>query len=211
MPSGLALARAVENALFLGPDANVLVLGNHGLVVAGDDCGSADRLLSEVETRLAIAPRLAPEPDYGALVQLSGGSAWNLPDEEEMHALGTDETARSILAGGLLYPCQAIFSNSTTPALFRSIPCSEAPCHRKCSDRPFLIVDEVGTLLGPSLMASENAMLRGLAEVVQRLGPSAPIRYLTESELERGLNLDAYRHRELANASGVDGFVRRSA
>ena len=200
VPSGGPLARAVEQALSGTPDADVLVLGNHGLVVAGENCNAVEQLLDEVERRLAITPRLAPEPDYGLLIQLSGSSAWNLPDEPELHALATDEISRSILVGGILYPCQAIFSNSSSAALFQPV----APGDCRCKDRPFLMVEDAGTLLARSLMACEYAMLRGLAGVVQRIGPEAPIRYLTPAEIENGFNLDAYRYRELASAGGVE-------
>src|SRR5947208_7518954 len=36
--SGLPLSHAIENALFACPDTDVFVLGNHGLVVGGENC-----------------------------------------------------------------------------------------------------------------------------------------------------------------------------
>jgi hypothetical protein len=48
---------------------------------------------------------------------------------------------------------------------------------------------------------AETAMLSGLAQVVQRLSPSAPLRYLTEAEVTAGSSTAAYRYREMANAS----------
>src|SRR6266853_6952131 len=101
---------------------DVLVLGNHGLVLAGDDCKTVEDLVSEVQRRLAIPPRLTPYPDYAVLAELADCFSWNLPDEDDIHALGTDAISRRVLCGGLLFPCQAIFSNSNTPDLFRSIP-----------------------------------------------------------------------------------------
>jgi len=38
----------------------VLILGNHGLVVAAEDCDSAESLLDDVERRLALPPRTTP-------------------------------------------------------------------------------------------------------------------------------------------------------
>ncbi len=128
--SGLPLARAVCNALRAdeaGMDANIFVLGNHGLVIAAESCRAAEHLLSEVGRRLAISPRQAHPADYTVLAEASAGTQWDLPDDDAVHALATDAASRAILAGGLLYPCQAIFSNSSTPALFRSIPCSDSP------------------------------------------------------------------------------------
>jgi hypothetical protein len=51
------------------------------------------------------------------------------------------------------------------------------------------------------MMPAEIAMLSGLAQVVQRIGATAPIRYLTEGEVAASSSTAAYRYRELANAS----------
>jgi len=48
------------------------------------------------------------------------------------------------------------------------------------------------------MTSAECAVLRGLAQVAQRISESAPVRYLTEAEIGSGLNIDAYRYRELA-------------
>jgi hypothetical protein len=42
-------------------------------------------------------------------------------------------------------------------------------------------------------------MINGLAQVVQRIPASAPIRYLTEAEIANSSSAVAYRYRELAN------------
>jgi rhamnose utilization protein RhaD (predicted bifunctional aldolase and dehydrogenase) len=202
--SGLPLARAVRNALSAG-DADVFILGNHGLVIAAENCRAAEHLLSEVGRRLALSPRLAYPADYAVLAEASAGSPWDVPYDDAVHALATDPVSRAILAGGLLYPCQAIFSNSSTPALFRSIACLDA-----CSDspnqwsaryrnRPLLLIEGRGVLTSRSMTPAECAMIGGLAQVVQRIPASAPIRYLTDPEIANSSSAVAYRYRELAN------------
>jgi hypothetical protein len=47
-------------------------------------------------------------------------------------------------------------------------------------------------------------MLSGLAKVVQRIGPSAPVRYLTEDQVAAVSSTAAYRYRELANARATE-------
>jgi hypothetical protein len=44
-----------------------------------------------------------------------------LPEDNAVYALGTDAISQAILSGGLLYPCQAVLSNSNAPKLFGSI------------------------------------------------------------------------------------------
>ena len=62
------------------------------------------------------------------------------------------------------------------------------------------LVKERGVLLSRIMTPAEIAMLSGLAQVVQRIDPSAPLRYLTEAEVAAGASTAAYRYRELANA-----------
>ena len=193
--SGLPLAREIGRALSARPDTDVLVLGNHGLVLGGKDCRATEDLLAEVERRLAIPPREAHPADHTVLTELAEDSPWNLPGNDAIHSLATDPVSGRILQGGFLYPCQAMFSDARTPELFRA---ADAP---GVTERPFLMVKGCGVLLSRVMTPAEIAMLSGLAQVVQRIDPLAPLRYLTEAEVEAGASTAAYRYRELANAS----------
>jgi len=203
VPSGLVLAGEIERALASSPGSNVLILGNHGLVLGGDDCRAVEDLLYDVQRRLTIRPRYAPAVDRAALADLAGGMSWDVPKEDEVHTLGTDAISRAVLAGGVLYPCQAIFANSSTPAkLFRAISLADCRDHQsQYAGRPFLIIEGCGVILNPATTPAERAMLRGLAQVVQRIGGSTAIRYLTEAEVPTRSSVIASRYRELSNAS----------
>ena len=155
----------------------------------------------ELERRLAIYPRRAHPADYSALAELCQGSSWDLPDDDQVHALGTDAISQAILSGGLLYPCQAIFSKSSTPDLFRPIPYHH-PGYESLSpycSRPFLIIGGRGVLVSRTVTPTELAMISGLAQIVQRVNASTPLRYLSEEEVSAGCNTTACRYRELAN------------
>ena len=193
--SGLPLAREIERALSARPDTDVLVLGNHGLVLGGKDCQATEHLLNEIERRLAISPREAHPADYALFTDLAEDSPWDSPDDDSIHALATDPISRKILEGGFLYPCQAMFSDARTPELFHAV---DDP---GLTERPFLMIKGCGVLLNRVMTTAEIAMLSGLAQVVQRIDPAAPLRYMTEAEVAAGASTAAYRYRELANAS----------
>jgi rhamnose utilization protein RhaD (predicted bifunctional aldolase and dehydrogenase) len=199
--SGLPLSRAIEDTLAAYPSTNVFVLGNHGLVVAGEDAVIVEVLLREVTERLAILPRPAPPADVAALVELSRDSTWDLPDDDRLHALGTDAVSQTILSAGLLYPCQAIFSDTRTPDLFRSTPYADLGDDWKdrYENRPLLIIDGRGVIVRRSIKPAELAMLSGLAQVVQRLDRSAPLRYLTAAEVAGISRQGLYGYRERAS------------
>ncbi len=174
--SGLPLACAIQQAFHANPDTDVFVLGNHGLVVGGANPNAVEDLLLEVEGRLAVSPRQTHPADYSALEEICRSSSWELPDDDQIHALGTDPICRTILSGGMLYPCQAIFSS-----------------------HPHVIIEGRGVLISKSTTPAELAMLSGLTQVVTRVDARAPVRYLSQAELETGCSLAGIRYRALAN------------
>jgi rhamnose utilization protein RhaD (predicted bifunctional aldolase and dehydrogenase) len=201
--SGLALANAIQKALPVFARPDVLILGNHGLVVGGEDCETVEQLLSEVQRRLSIRPRQAHPPDYAALADLADRLSWEVPADDDVHALGTDAISQTVLSGGFLYPCQAIFSNSGTPVLFRSVPYADRGdrVENGYCRRPFIVLEGRGVILNRTTSPAERAMISGLAQVVQRISASTPIRYLTEAEAPNLSGVVAGRYRELSNAS----------
>ena len=211
VPSGLPLAQEIERALSLSPDPNVLVLGNHGLVIAGDRCEEVAHLLSEVERRLAIPPRPAKFADYQALDQIIESSSWELPEDEGVHALALDLESQAVLSGGILFPCQSMFSNSTSREIFLAVPCpvSMDQCEDLYRTRPFLMIQGRGVIVKKAMTPSQRAMMSGLAQVVQRISSSAPIHYLSDQEVEYSARsiVPKYLEKAAANAVALDTSV----
>jgi hypothetical protein len=201
----MPLARGIEQAVSARPDTNLFVLGNHGLVIGGEDAKEVEDLLSEVRRRLTISPRQVHPADYAALMEISTDSPWDLPEDDGLHALGTDAVCQAILKGGILYPCQTIFSDSRSPNLFHALGCPDPGGHWQDQhhDRPFLIIEGRGVLVRATLAPAGLAMLSGLAHVVRRMDVNTPLRYLTEAEVSGIRDQSAYRYRELSNSSRV--------
>ncbi len=199
VPSGLPLAQAIKKILAIAPHADVLILGNHGLVIGGEDCDAVEKLLTEVVGRLALCPRQPQPADYATLSELADGR-WDLSDDPVVHALGTDAVSRKVLSGGLLYPCQAIFSCSNPRALFDAVPYSALGSRKenRYSTRPFLIVEGCGVIVSKTMTLVERQTMSGLAQVVRRISPSSPLRYLTQGEIEDSYGVISSRYREVA-------------
>lgn len=201
--SGLPLAREVRKRLALAPRTKVFVLANHGLVVCGDDILEAEALLLEVEQRLAIRPRQAPQPSAEVLEQVIAGSSWSLPDREVVHALGTDAISRAILQAGTLYPCQAIFLGPRVAVWPVPMPpAREARGRLRQAAPQFILVEDRGVIVSKAMNGAGREMLSGLAEVVQRLDSQAHLRYLTGPELDLVLSEDAHHYRGLVEQGG---------
>ena len=199
--SGVPLARAIRAVSVDRPGTDIFVLGNHGLVVCGEDCDTAEALLFEVERRLAIRPRPAADAKPGVLERVARSSHWRLPDADMLHTLGADTISRRIVDRGVLYPCQAIFLGAALPHFASSKGFSEID-----GTSPVVVVEGSGVLTNENITAAEWAMLNGFAEVVRRIDTSAPIRYLTDQEVHSVLGENGHHYRMSA-----DNQVRRTA
>ena len=197
--SGMPLAREVEKAVAGAPETDVLILGNHGLVVCGEDCRTAERLLGEVERRLAITPRGFPKPDTTVLAMIARFSRWQFPDVESLHALGTDAVSRKILKGGVLYPCQAIFLGRTMPLVPPAAVFSKYTDSPRGQDKtpPFVAVERSGIMVNEKMTSAERATLIGLVQVTQRTEESARLRYLKGTEVTDVLSKGAYGYKRV--------------
>jgi rhamnose utilization protein RhaD (predicted bifunctional aldolase and dehydrogenase) len=193
--SGLPLAGAIERVVQDSPRTDVIVLGNHGLIVCGNDCERVEELLDEVEARLTLQSRRAPDFDDDFLRRLAQDSGWRLPENTAIHALATDAISRKIFSGGVLYPCQAIFlGGSELSQYFYSGLYSESS--NKLSRRrraPFVVVEDKGVLISDNIASAEFETLLGLVQVLQRVDDPSAIRYLTNGELKAVSKLGAYR------------------
>ncbi len=200
--SGIPLAKKIEKLVSAAPETNVFILGNHGLVICGNNCEGAAALLDDVERRLAIIPRPSPEPDADLLAALSGRSHWRFPDIPALHALGTDPVSRMILRGGVLYPCQAIFLGPRIPMVPFSVPLSRfAGYSNGEADTPtYAIIEGGGVVVNNKINSAEYATLVGLMQVVQRVEEFAPLRYLTVTEIARVLGDWTNRYRQFPSA-----------
>jgi len=192
--SGIPLAREIEKAAVGAQETDVFILGNHGLVICGPDCETAEKLLYEVERRLAITPRQFPKPNTAILGMIAQFSGWQFPDVDSLHALGTDPVSLKILKGGVLYPCQAIFLGQTMPLVPPALAVSKFMEHlnRKHRTPPFVAIESTGVMLNEKMTSAERATLVGLVQVTQRTEESARLRYLKCAEVVKVLSEGAH-------------------
>jgi len=183
---GLALTGVVAQALAQGP-ADVVLMGNHGLVVGGDTVPVAESLLREVVRRLALPASPAPPPDRAALASASARTAYRLPHDDACHALATDPRRMALAAGGALYPDHVVFLGGGLPVVAAETVAS--------TDAPVLLLAGAGVLVHRLLDAAGLAMLSCLADVLARVATDARVRYLPEVEVQALSNWDAEKFR----------------
>ncbi len=217
---GVPLTEAIRDALDQAAGTpDILILGNHGLVVAGNDCTTAEARLHEVEARLALPARSPAAPDFDRL-HAANDAGWRVTDHATLHAIATDPVVRAIALRGALYPDHVVFLGERAFALPPAAknegrPTSLQSALRSIAERglpepAYVIVEDAGILLSPRLSAGADAMLGCLADVGLRLQADDPLRYLALDDVAAlmGWEAEAYRRARDAASSGHDANDR---
>ena len=178
---GLPLARNI--AARLRTDVNVLVLANHGLVVAADTVADAEQLLDRVVARLTCAPRPLVPPDHAALAHLCDGTPYRPAYDDETHALATDGMALEIGGERAFYPDHVVFLGTRIETSLDSAA-------------PIVALPGAGVLVRHDAKPAAEAMARCLADVMRRTPPDAPLVALTDHDVDRLVNWDAEKYRQ---------------
>lgn len=203
---GLELSR--EIVARRGDAADILILGNHGLVVAAETVAEAGTLLGHVASLLAVTPRQAPAADPDALVRLASGSDYRLPEDEAVHAAATDLASCRIAAGGSLYPDHVIFLGPGSVIARPGEIAAEARAAALRDGHPepgAILFPGKGVLMRRDATPGAIALARCLADVTARIPPQAPIRYLTAEENAELLDWDAEKYRQALNRAAQAG------
>jgi rhamnose utilization protein RhaD (predicted bifunctional aldolase and dehydrogenase) len=119
---GLPLANAISARL--KPGIDVLILGNHGLVVAAETVAEAETLLDRVVKTLAKPARAAVPPDLAALYLLCKDTNYEPAESNETNALATDTLALERGKNAAFYPDHVVFLGVGVQRKSKAAQCS---------------------------------------------------------------------------------------
>lgn len=200
---GLPLARAIAERV--QDNTAVLVLGNHGLVVAADSVTDAAMLLTDITRRLTVQGRPTPTADLAALSRLAVDSGYRLPEDAGLHAVAADLDSCRLAAGGSLYPDHVIFLGKGVVVAAPGETALSIEEKRRAAGEslpPLLLFPGKGVLVQKVMSAGAFAMARCLADVTARIPADARLRYLSEAENAELLGWDAEKYRQQLNRAG---------
>lgn len=193
---GAVLAQAVAEALKRCPDANVVFLRNHGVVLGGGSISATEKLLLEIVSSLAakrparIEPRKSAEPLSGIGVHQYFPIA-----DSEVQRLALDESLYCRLSSDwVLFPDHAVFLGPRA-ACYDSIENLVAAIHQKEDEPELVFVRGVGVYAKPSFNLAKQAQLRCYFDVLVRQPERGKIRPLTEEEISELLDWDSEKYR----------------
>ena len=190
---GASLGRAMVEDMRSG--TNIVVLGKHGLVVAGDTVDEAAQLRAEVSRRLARVARAAPRVDRETL-RRAQGDGYSPAEDDELHAIATDPVSLAAARRGSLYPDHVVFLGPGIIETETRETAADAARRAGHPDVPMVIVPGAGVLLHRAATPSALALARCLADVTCRLASEDPIDPLSPAEETQLLNWDAEKYRQ---------------
>ena len=203
---GLPLSRAM--AARMTPGTDVLVLGNHGLVVGAETVDEAAALLAEVSGRMARKPRPPPPFDSAGLEALARGSAYRPAAEPAAHGAATDPVSRQIAAAGSLYPDHVIFLGPGSVVAGAGEDVAAVRDRQRARGLPepvSILIPGAGVLMHENASPGAQAMARCLADVTARIPAQAPVRVLSEAQTGALLNWDAEKYRQSLDSARASG------
>ncbi len=195
---GAPLTRAILRAA--PPGTDVLVLGNHGLVVGGADVQQAAERLADVRARLR---RRARPMAAGPLARIAAGPDYVPAADPATHTTAIDPASLAVARLGSLYPDHVIFLGpGVRPVPSPANPERPAPTEAAMTEAPAMLVAAgTGVLLHRAASPAAIALARCLADVTARLDPGEPIRVLAPAEEAALLGWDAEKYRQGIDAA----------
>lgn len=178
---GLPLTEEIQ--AHLRPDTKVIILQNHGLIVAGDTTRDVAQLMDEVEKRLAM-PILCHASD-GTDSAPPEGYEW----DGYAGSLGQDRRLTDLAMAGSYYPDHVVF-------LAPGLPPGPVETSPAC------IIAGAGIAVKTDATVAQRAMVRCLADVLTRLPPDWGAEAIGEDAERALLDWDAEKYRQALSVRG---------
>ena len=190
---GIPLSQAIRESVG-GSNANVIVLENHGLIVAGETIDAVAALIDDVEQRLNL-PILQLQEFASEPASFDG---WNRMSD--FSALACDLEYLERATAGTYYPDHVVFLGPAMPVADRS-----EMAKRDVQDFPFpaVLVPGGGVFAKADATSAQVAMVRCLFDVLTRIPADWSLLPIGESAEAELLNWDAEKYRQMLTKRSV--------
>lgn len=191
---GIDLTRKVSQVLNT-KQVDILVLGNHGLVVGGNDCIQASKLIDEVLFRCKRHLRKFKAPLQSMLTSYARKIGMKPVENDIVHALAMDESANNYCQSEstVLYPDQAVFLGPVLNCLdaedYESINISDI-------HQGYVIIKGVGVFVAKHPKSGVEEMLACHAEILMRIPIGEKLRYLSKRNVCDLLDWEPEKYRQ---------------
>ena len=196
---GLPLTQLVQSVQKGKSRFDVLMMANHGLVVAADTVDEVRALLNDVDQRLLPPPVSSSKIDADKVTKLGKliPADCRLPVNPQIHILAQNNHAIELIRDGALYPDHVVFLGHSLTVLE---PNELELMEKALTSAPHcVIIQGLGVVLGSACTLSEEAMLECFALLAPSLPAKEELCYFNDQQLGELLNWDAEKMRQAAD------------
>ena len=166
----------------------VIILYNHGLIIAGQSISIVEALIKKVEDRLELQP-LKENTNNKLLPSLPENWEWFPAYEELSKNLKTADIINNIT----LYPDHVVFLGNNIPKLSLKSLNKDFEPPKDCK---MILIDKVGVILNIQSSKAIRAMIKCLSDILLRLPKEWTVEGLSENSIEELINWDAEKYRQ---------------
>ena len=194
---GADLARAISEKLTNGPDADVVFMGNHGVVIGGrsvdDVAATLHTLIFSLKTKTSLS-----QPGYSTSArELDFLTRGYVPcSDKEVSLLAIkDQLINRLRQEWALYPNHVVFLGAAAVVLERNFRMLELDEIAR-SKPPFIFADDEGVYENLAATPAQKSQLRCYFDVIARQGGADKLSTLTDRQVSELLDWDAEKYRQ---------------
>lgn len=194
---GADLARAVSQKFTSGPDINVVFMGNHGVVIGGNDiedvASTLRRLISKLQT-MNLRSLSESSPSTRKADFLAKGYV-PFEDKEVGQIVIKDSLLNILRNEWALYPDHVVFLGAEPAILEKNFSLLDLD---KMASRkpPFIFSVNDGIYESLHTTAAQKCQMRCYYDVIIRIGSSDKLTILSDLQVSELLNWDAEKYRQ---------------
>jgi rhamnose utilization protein RhaD (predicted bifunctional aldolase and dehydrogenase) len=194
---GAALSKEVAKCLQQNSDIELLLLENHGIVLAANDITQAESMLEELLNRLSTKPyktACMPVTITPQLFHVPLG--YKRSDDLAIDQLAIDpkfilrlKNDWAICPDHVLFlGADAVILDAPTARIFKTENYAVAP--------PFIFVEGLGSLESLTINRTQKDLLRAYYEIMTRQVGNEKLKTLTDQQVKEVINWEAEKHRK---------------
>jgi rhamnose utilization protein RhaD (predicted bifunctional aldolase and dehydrogenase) len=190
---GPELAQAIYKALQGTPEANVIFLQNHGVVIGADSIEGIYSVLNRVNT--ALAPKAAPAIVRASITPPTSSTAGYIPfADNEVQTLACEpQLFKRLDQDWVLFPDHVVFLG---PKANTYSSWEDFENHTSGEEPELIFIENTGVFVKPKFNKAKTAQLRCYFDVISRVSSDARLEPLSESAIHALLNWDAEKLRQ---------------
>jgi len=171
---------------------NVIILGNHGLVVGGNSPAEVTGLVEKVVSQVKTVTRNYNHDSFTiSLCDNSCPAGFVRADSDFAHLSACDSHALSIVTGGTLYPDHVVFlkRGALSVMLGETVPSKR--------DSDLILIPNIGAYVPEGATRAAHEMAGAIGLIASQIPHGFTVNYLSQENEDELLNWDAekYRHK----------------